>query len=132
MNEKIILFDGVCNLCNSAVQQVIKNDPKKLFRFASLQSDFGKQALQQHKLNPGDLNSFILLDNGKIYKKSGGALRVAKYLKGAWPLVYTFILIPPFIRDGVYSWIAKNRYKWFGKQETCWLPAPGLKERFIY
>ncbi|MES2647676.1 MAG: thiol-disulfide oxidoreductase DCC family protein [Bacteroidota bacterium] len=131
MTERIILFDGVCNLCNNAVQHVIKNDARKLFRFASLQSEFGKQTLQKYKLQANDLSSFILLDNEKLYKKSSGALRVSKYLGGAWPLLYTMIIIPSFIRDAVYSWIARNRYKWFGKQETCWLPTPELKERFI-
>ena len=129
--QSVILFDGVCNLCNAVVQFIIKKDKKKLFRFASLQSPFGQQVLQQNNLSSSDLNSFILLQNDKLYTKSTGALRVAKQLSGLWPLLYSFILVPPFIRNGVYNWVARNRYKWFGKQESCWLPTPDLKSRFI-
>ncbi|MES2776114.1 MAG: thiol-disulfide oxidoreductase DCC family protein [Bacteroidota bacterium] len=129
--QPVILFDGVCNLCSSAVQFIIKRDKKKLFRFASLQSDFGQKILSDNNLSPTDLSSFILLENGKIYTKSAGALRVVRKLNAAWPLLYGFIIVPPFIRNAVYNWVAKNRYKWFGKQEACWLPTPDLKARFI-
>ena len=127
----VVLFDGVCNLCNSVVQLVIKHDPKKQFRFASLQSPFGQQVLQQFHLPATSFNSFILLENGRIYTKSTGALRMAKKLGGLWALLYGFMIVPPFIRNGVYNWVARNRYKWYGKQETCWLPTPDLKMRFI-
>lgn len=129
--DLVILFDGVCNLCNSMVQFVIKKDSKKLFQFASLQSAYGQQILQKFKLPTTVLNSFVLLEDGKIYTKSTAALRVAKQLKGLWPLLYGFIIVPTFIRNGVYDFIAKNRYKWFGKQETCWLPTPDLRDRFL-
>jgi predicted DCC family thiol-disulfide oxidoreductase YuxK len=130
-NQLIILFDGVCNLCSSSVQFVIKHDKKKQFRFASLQSGFGQKTLSENNLSTTDLSSFILLENGKLHTKSTGALRVVKRLGGAWPLLYGFIIVPPFIRNAVYNWVAKNRYKWFGKQESCWLPTPELKARFI-
>jgi predicted DCC family thiol-disulfide oxidoreductase YuxK len=130
-NQLIILFDGVCNLCSSSVQFVIKHDKKKQFRFASLQSAFGQKTLSENNLSTTDLSSFILLENGKLYTKSTGALRVVKRLGGAWPLLYGFIIVPPFLRNAVYNWVAKNRYKWFGKQESCWLPTPELKARFI-
>ncbi|MEO7312484.1 MAG: thiol-disulfide oxidoreductase DCC family protein [Chitinophagaceae bacterium] len=130
-NQPVVLFDGVCNLCSSAVQFIIKHDKKKQFRFASLQSHFGQKILNENNLSPTDLSSFILLENGKIYTKSAGALRVVKELNAAWPLLYGFTIVPPFIRNGVYNWVAKNRYKWFGKQEACWLPTPELKARFI-
>lgn len=127
----IILFDGVCNLCSGAVQFIIKKDKEKQFRFASLQSDFGQQVLKKFHLPTSHFNSFILLEENQLYTKSTGALRVAKKLSGFWPLLYGFIIIPPFIRNVVYNWIARNRYKWFGRQEACWLPTPDLKARFM-
>ena len=127
----VILFDGVCNLCNSSVQVVIKSDAKKRFQFASLQSAFGQKIMQENGLPLTELNSFILLEGDKIYTKSTAALRVAKRLKGLWPLLYAFIVVPPFIRNWVYDFVSKNRYKWFGKQEACWLPTPELKGRFL-
>lgn len=126
----VILFDGVCNLCNSSVQFVIKHDPKKKFRFASIQGDYGQQVLKQFHLPPDSLNSFILLEDNQIYTHSTGALKVAKQLSGAWPLLYVFIIIPPFIRNVVYQFIANNRYKWFGKKESCAIPSPELKALF--
>lgn len=132
MNKKpIILFDGVCNLCNGAVQFVIKRDPGGKFLFASLQSEEGKKLLEQFQLPPEDLSSFVLIEDEKIFTRSTGALKVAKQLKGAIKLLYAFIIVPKFIRDGVYNWIARNRYKWFGKQNECMLPNPELKERFL-
>ena len=130
-NSPVILFDGVCNLCSSSVQFVIKHDPKKQFRFASLQSDFGQSVLKKFNLPANQLNSFILLENDKIYTRSGGALRVTKKLNGLWPALYAFIIVPPFIRNAVYNFIAKNRYKWFGKKEACWLPTPELRKLFL-
>jgi len=129
-SEKVILFDGVCNLCSGAVQFVIKYDKKSQFKFASLQSDYGQQKLKEHQLSQESFNSFILLENGKLFTKSTAALRVAKELGFPRSLLYGFIIVPAFIRDGVYSWISKNRYKWFGKKEACWLPTPALKARF--
>jgi predicted DCC family thiol-disulfide oxidoreductase YuxK len=131
MAEKTILFDGVCNLCSRIVQFVIKNDYKRQFKFASLQSDFGQQVLKDNKLDNVNLQSFLLLDGGRLYSRSAAALRVTKYLGGLWPVLYGFIIVPAFIRDAVYNWIAKSRYKWFGKKESCWLPSPSLSERFI-
>lgn len=129
--KKIVLFDGVCNLCNRSVQFIIKRDHHKQFHFASLQGKTGQQLLAQFHLPADNLNSFILIENGTLYRKSSAALRVCRKLGGAWPLLYGFIIVPAFIRDAVYSLIAKNRYKWFGKTESCMIPAPGLKERFL-
>ena len=134
MNEEdhpVILFDGICNLCNASVQYVIKHDQKRLFRFASLQSFFGEKILRQKNLPVDLFNSFILFENKRIYTRSTAALMVAKRLSGFIKILYGFIIIPKFIRDAVYNLIAKNRYKWFGKQETCWLPAPALKNLFL-
>ncbi|WP_153801211.1 thiol-disulfide oxidoreductase DCC family protein [Foetidibacter luteolus] len=131
MQQPVIIFDGVCNLCNSSVQFVIRHDKKKQFLFASLQSDYGQKVLKEHELPYTTFNSFLLLQNSKLYTKSSGALQVARQLDGGWPLLYGFIVIPKFIRDAVYSFIARNRYRWFGKQDTCWLPTPDLKARFL-
>ena len=131
MDKPIVLFDGVCNLCNSAVQFIIRHDKKNIFMFTSLQSDTGQKLLAQYDLPLNELNSFILIENNKAYTRSSGALRVIKKLKGLWPLLYGFIIVPKFIRDGVYNWVGRNRYKWFGKQDACMIPTPGLKARFL-
>jgi len=132
MDDKpIILFDGVCNLCNRSVQIVIKHDPQGRFLFASLQSEEGQKLLQQYQLPATNLNSFVLVQNGKSYTKSTGALTVAKQLTGWWQLLYAFIIVPKFIRDWVYTLISNNRYKWFGKKDECMVPTPALKTRFL-
>ena len=130
--ERVILFDGVCNLCNTSVQFVIKRDRKARFKFAPLQGELGRRVLAENNLPSIEFHSFVLLENGRMYQKSTAALRVAKALPGLWPLLYyVFILVPPFIRNTVYTWVAGNRYKWFGKQEACMVPTPELKSRFI-
>lgn len=131
ISRPVILFDGVCNLCNGAVQYVIKHDVNNRFLFASLQSQFGQQVLAAYQLNNTNFNSFILLQDGIIYQRSTAALIVAKQLKGAIRFLHWCIIVPTLIRDGVYNFIAKNRYKWFGKQEACWLPTPELKSKFL-
>ena len=129
--DNVIFFDGICNLCNGAVQFTIERDDKNIFKFAALQSDFAEEELKAFSINHNQLGSFVLLEDGKVYQKSTAALRVAKKLNGFWPLLYAFIVVPKFIRDAVYDFIAKNRYKWFGKQESCWVPTPELKSRFL-
>jgi predicted DCC family thiol-disulfide oxidoreductase YuxK len=131
MDHPVILFDGVCNLCSAAVQFVIKRDPKHHFRFASLQSETGQQLLQQHGLSAPYPDSIVLLEDGKSYARSAAVLRIAKKLQGLWPLMYGFMIIPAFIRDGMYNWIASKRYQWFGKKETCWIPNAELSSLFI-
>lgn len=131
LSSPIILFDGVCNLCSSAVQFVIKHDSQGIFKFASLQSDFGQHILQEKGLSTGNFDSFILIEKNKTYLKSAAALRVNKLLGGIIALSYVFIIIPKPIRDGIYSLVAKNRYKWFGKKEACWIPTPELQKRFL-
>ena len=130
-DNPVILFDGVCNLCNASIQFVIKHDKKKLFRFASLQSSFGEKILTQNNLSADFFNSFILFEKNIIYSRSTAALLVAKRLSGFIKILYAFIIVPKFIRDAVYNFIAANRYKWFGKKEACWLPAPALKDLFL-
>ena len=131
IKNPVIFFDGVCNLCSIVVQFIVTHDPKHQFRFASLQSEFGQKLMKHFGLPVDQFHSFILFEDGKIYTRSSGALRVAKKLKGLWPLLYGFIIIPPFLRNAVYNFIARNRYKWFGKKEECWIPTPELKALFI-
>lgn len=127
----VVLFDGVCNLCNGSVQFILKRDPQARFRFASLQSDAGRSLLQEHGLDPEALSSVVVIDGGQAWRESSAALRIARYLPGGWKLLRIFTLVPRPLRDAVYRWIARNRYRWFGKMETCWLPTPELKGRFL-
>lgn len=130
-NNAIILFDGICNLCNSSVNFVIKHDTKKQFIFASLQSDAAKDILLQFGIINLPLESIILIENNKIYKKSTAVLRIAKQLNNGIQFSYVFILIPKFIRDAIYNFIGKYRYQWFGKKHECMIPSKELKNRFI-
>ena len=130
INKPVILFDGVCNLCSGSVQFILKRDKEKKFLFASLQSAYGQKLLQQFNLPADNFNSFILNQDGEIFIKSTGALKMFSQLKN-WGWVKIFWIIPKFLRDAVYNLIAKNRYKWFGKKEECWLPTPDLKARFL-
>lgn len=125
------MFDGVCNLCNSSVQFVLLRDSANYFQFASLQSDYGQKVLQENNLPIDDFNSFLLIENNKLYTQSTAALRVAGKLDGWWKLMYVFIVVPPFIRNFVYNFIAKNRYRWFGKKDECMMPRPEWKQKFL-
>ena len=129
--HSIILFDGVCNLCNGAVNFVIKRDPGNVFKFAPLQEKQGALLLKTHAIDIQKLDSIVLIENENVYTKSSAALRIARKLSGLWPLFFVLLIIPSFIRDGVYDFIAKNRYKWFGKKEQCMIPTLGLKEKFL-
>jgi predicted DCC family thiol-disulfide oxidoreductase YuxK len=130
-NPKIILFDGVCNLCDSTIQKIIELDKKNIFKFASLQSGFGQNFLKKHQLDEEEFQSMILIDGENFYTKSDAALRIAKELAGIYSIAGFFLVVPKFIRNSVYDFIAKNRYKWFGKKESCWIPTPELQEKFI-
>jgi len=131
VNEKpVILFDGICNLCNGSVQFILKRDIDQKFLFASLQSDFGQRLLKRFGLPADNFSSFILYQDEKIYTKSTGALMMFSQLKG-WKWTKIFKAVPKFIRDGVYNLIARKRYKWFGKKNECWIPTPELKARFL-
>ena len=130
-NKSIILFDGVCNLCNSSVNFIIKHDKKKHFLFASLQSDAAKEILLHHSLNKIIFDSIILIEDTIIYEKSTAVLKITKKLNNGFQLLYIFILIPKILRDKIYDYIAKNRYKWYGKKNTCMLPSKDLKSRFL-
>ena len=131
LTHSIILFDGVCNLCNGAVNFVIKRDPGNVFKFTPLQEKQGVLLLKKHAIDAQELDSIVLVENKKVYTKSSAALRIARKLSGLWPLFFVLLIIPRFIRDGVYDFIAKNRYKWFGKKKQCMIPTPGLREKFL-
>lgn len=130
-HRPVILFDGVCNLCNASVQFVIRRDPRSIFRFASLQSPVAHALLRQHGLPVDELASIVLVDDDRCYVKSDAALRIARALRWPWPLLGVFTLVPRTVRDRVYEYIARNRYRWFGKQDACSRPAPGMAHRFL-
>jgi predicted DCC family thiol-disulfide oxidoreductase YuxK len=127
----LILFDGVCNLCNGAVQFIIKRDKKKRFIFASLQSSLGQQQLKKFGINPTSLHSIIVIEEGLFFEKSDAALKIASHLDKPWPILAAFKIFPTFLRDAGYNLIAKNRYTLFGKRDQCMIPTPDLKARFI-
>ncbi len=127
----VVLFDGVCNLCNGTVLFVIDRDPEEIFRFAALQTELARRLLAEHGSTGEGLSSLILLEGGRHYTESTAALRIARRLSGAWPLLYAFSLVPRPVRDAVYRWIARNRYRWFGRSESCRIPTPALSARFL-
>lgn len=130
-NKKIILFDGVCNLCNEAIQKIIKNDKKDMFRFAHLQSDLARQIINERGIDTANLESVILLEPGvAYYHKSTAVIEIAKDLeKYSW--LRFFRPLPEGLRDSIYEFVAKNRYKWFGKKESCMIPTPELQALFL-
>jgi predicted DCC family thiol-disulfide oxidoreductase YuxK len=131
MSHPVIFFDGFCNLCNGAVQFIIANDKRDVFRLTALQSEAAKALLSGKGKEVLSADSILLLENGKVYMRSTAALRIAKRLGAAWPMLYVCIIIPPFIRDYLYDVVAKNRYKVWGKRESCMLPGPDTAKKFI-
>ncbi|MFT5963873.1 MAG: putative DCC family thiol-disulfide oxidoreductase YuxK [Flavobacterium sp.] len=131
-NKKIILFDGVCNLCNTAVQFVIKHDKKDLFRFVALQSDLAQSTIKHTGIDARNMDSIILYEPGvAYYLKSEAALEIAGHLSGGIALLTVFKVLPSALSNSIYDYIAKNRYKWFGKKEDCMIPTPELKSKFL-
>ena len=130
-SHSIILFDGICNLCNSSINFVIDRDPRKIFKFAALQSEAGKKLLSEYHLHTLPFESIILIENGKAYHESTAVLRIARRLPGAWKLFYVLMIFPAFLRNPVYKFIAKRRYKWFGKRDVCRIPEQGVLDRFL-
>jgi predicted DCC family thiol-disulfide oxidoreductase YuxK len=130
-NGAVVLFDGVCNLCNGSVQFIVRHDPAGRFRFASLQSEAGQALLRRHGLDPDDLFSVILVEGGRAYARSDAALGIARGLSSAWRAAGALRVVPRPLRDAVYGWVARNRYRWFGKQEACMIPTPELRARFL-
>ncbi len=132
LNKKIVLFDGVCNLCNSSVQFIIQHDTKDVFRFVALQSELGQGILKHIGIADNNIDSIVLYEPGIAYQyKSSAAIEIAKELGGIFILGTVFRIIPTAIRNFIYDYIAKNRYKWYGKQEACMVPTPALKAKFL-
>lgn len=128
---KIILFDGVCNLCNSSVNFIIERDKKNIFKFAAMQSETGQKLLKKFSLSLSEFHSVVLIDDDEYYTSSSAALRIAKELGFFWNTLYVFIFLPAPVRNFFYNIIANNRYKWFGKKDSCRIPTPKLKEKFL-
>ena len=131
MEKPILLFDGVCNLCNGFVQFVLSNEKNSNINFASLQSEIGQKLLKDFKVTQKGLESIVFIENGKVYEKSSAVLKIARHLKMPWNLASAFTIVPQFLSNGVYDLVAKNRYRMFGKKEVCWIPEPKWKSRFI-
>jgi predicted DCC family thiol-disulfide oxidoreductase YuxK len=131
MDGAIVLFDGVCNFCDSSVNFVIPRDKKKYFRFSPIQSTTGQKLIGQYHLENIRLQSLILIENNKAYTYSTAILRMTRKMSGLWPMAYALIIIPALIRDSIYKIIARNRYKWFGKKSECVIPADDVRERYI-
>jgi predicted DCC family thiol-disulfide oxidoreductase YuxK len=127
----IVLFDGVCNLCNGAVQFIIKRDKDEKFLFASLQSNFGKDHLKKSGLDPLSLQSILVIEGDLVFQRSDAALKIASHLDGIWSYFTVLKFVPKIIRDGIYNFIARHRYSIFGKQDSCMIPTTELKTRFI-
>jgi len=131
-DKKIILFDGVCNLCNNAVNFIIEHDKKDVFRFASLQGEIGKKLTTERGIEPEVIDSIVLIEPGvAYYQKSTAALEISKELSGGYSFLSYLSIFPEVIRDGIYDLIANNRYKWFGKKDACMIPTPELKAKFL-
>jgi predicted DCC family thiol-disulfide oxidoreductase YuxK len=127
----IILFDGVCNLCNGAVQFIIKRDPEARFKLAALQSETGQALLDQHGFTTESFETIVLIEGSTVYTHSTAALHIVRHLSGMWPILFGLIGIPKPLRDGIYLWISRNRYRWFGKRDSCMIPSPELRSRFL-
>lgn len=130
-NHPIIMFDGICNLCNHLIQFVIKRDPNGIFKFLSLQSDLARSIMSSHNLTNKQLDSIILIDKNQIFTESTAILHILNKLTGPIKLLIPLWIIPKLIRDKGYRFIAKNRYKWFGKKSACMIPTQDIKNRFI-
>ena len=129
--DNLILFDGVCNLCSVLVQFVIHHDRVGKFRFAAIQSEIGREIFCSHGLDPVDLQTFVFITDGRVYMRSDAAIEVVSRFGGAWRIFRVFHLAPRVLRDSIYSTIAQNRYRWFGRKEVCMIPTPEIKERFL-
>ncbi len=131
--DRVVLFDGVCNLCNATVNFLIDHDRRRRLRFAAVQSDAAAALLARlgHTPVAGDPDSILFVEGGRVYQRSTAALRIARHLSLPWKLGYVWVIVPRPLRDLVYKWIARNRYRWFGKRDACRVPTPELKERFL-
>lgn len=126
----VVLFDGVCNLCSASVQFIIRRDPGSFFKFASLQSEPGEQLKKEYGIDH-NVQSMVLIEDGHSYTESTAALRIARHLHGPWKLLYIFIIVPKPLRNLVYRYIASHRYRWFGRKQSCMVPTPDMRKRFL-
>lgn len=129
--KPVVLFDGVCNLCNGFVQTLVKIDPAGKFQFAALQSEFGQEVMAKAQLPVNEISTVILYDNGKIFTHSDVPLEICRQLGGVWSVFLVFKLVPRFLRNRLYNWVARNRYRWFDQRESCMIPTPELRQRFL-
>lgn len=127
----IVLFDGVCNFCNGSVNWIIRRDERGYFRFAALQSDAGAELQRKHALDASALDTLVLIEGGRVYTKSMGGLRIVRKMPWPWRVLYALIALPRSVRDFVYDWFARRRYRWFGKRDECMVPSPEVRERFL-
>lgn len=127
----ILLFDGVCNLCNGAVQTLIKIDKQGVFRLAALQSDAGQALLRKFGLPEKGFKTFVLVEDDAVFTRSDAVIEIGRYLGGAWRLLRVLKIVPRPARDFIYDIISENRYKWFGKRPACMIPTPDIKRRFL-
>ncbi len=127
----LVLFDGVCNLCNGVVQFVIARDPSNRFQFGALQSASAQRVLDLHDMPDPLPGSIVLVEDGHVFTRSTAALRIARHLAFPWPLASAFFIVPRSLRDWIYDLVARSRYRWFGKREHCMIPSPGVRSRFI-
>jgi predicted DCC family thiol-disulfide oxidoreductase YuxK len=130
-HERVVVFDGVCNWCNAWVNFTLDHDPHAKFKFGTLQSQPAQQILKELGFHTDDFETFLLLERGQVFTKSTAALRIVRHLSGLWPLLYLGIVIPQPFRDAVYNYIARRRYLWMGKSETCRVPTAAERERFV-
>ena len=129
-SSPVILFDGVCNFCNRMVNFAIRNDKKAKLKFAPLQSGAGKRLLEEFKVSPA-ADTVVLIDKGKAYTYAQASIRICRYLDWPAKILYAFAIVPRFVTEPVYKWIARHRYKWFGKKETCMIPTDRVRSRFL-
>jgi len=129
--DPILLFDGVCNLCNGFVQFSIKRDQSGKIKYAALQSEAGQQLLRRANMPPDQLATVVLIEKDQVFTHSDVGLRLVRQFGGLWPVLSVFSILPRFIRDNIYNWIAKNRYRFFGKKEVCMMPQPEWEDRFL-
>jgi len=131
MDGPLVLYDGQCGLCNHSVQMILRHDRRGRFRFAALQSELGQALLARHGLPAAEMDSVVLIDGGEAYTRSRAALRVAGRMDAPWPLLRALTIVPRPLRDVVYDWVARNRYRWFGRTDACMLPPPEVRARFL-
>ena len=129
--EQIVLYDGVCNLCNASVNFIIEHDPEARFQFAPMQEPAGQALLKKHGLEDLDMSSFVLIKDSSVFLRSTAWMHIVRDLRGPWKALSVFGVVPSFIRDGIYNFIGTNRYKWFGKKDMCLIPTPDIRKRFI-